>query len=558
MESQRTFLFIGLMLVSFLLFQEWNNDYNAPKADPSANTQTLQSNSPDSDDYVPSSTDGDLPTAATSAKRSVIDITTDVFTVKIDTRGGDIVEADLIQYEEVKGNETPFMLLGEFEGNQYFSQSGLIGLNGPDASANGRPIYSTEQKSFTMNGDELRVPLTFTDNNGVTFTKTYVFKKGQYDVALEYTVNNNTAAPIQVQLYTQIKRTVQEKGSLVDQNYLGAAYGSSEEKYEKYSFSDMADKNLSINTQGGYVAFIQHYFVSAWIPVQEQQNTLYSLIAKGNAAIIGAKGEPVNIQANQQASIGATYYMGPKESDKLEAIHPDLDLTVDYGWLFFISQPLFELLKFLYSGEGSFFGLFDISIGGLGNWGLAIIAITIIVKSLMYPLTKAQYTSMAKMRALQPKMAALKEKYGDDRQKFGQATMEMYKKEKVNPMGGCFPILLQMPIFLALFYVFLESTELRHAEFFLWLTDLSAKDPYFILPILFGASMFITQKLQPMTVTDPMQQKMMTYMPVIFSVFFLWFPSGLVLYWLVSNLISIAQMLYIYRGMEKKGIKVRG
>ncbi len=436
------------------------------------------------------------------------------------------------------------MLLGEFDGKQYYSQSGLIGLNGPDSSADGRPVYNTEQKAYTLNGDELRVPLTFTDSKGVTFTKTYVFKKGQYDVALEYTVNNTTAAPIQVQLYTQVKRTVQEKGSLVDQNYLGAAYGSSEEKYEKYSFSDMEDKNLSINTQGGYIAFIQHYFVSAWVPNQEQQNTLYSLIAKGNAAIIGAKGEPVNIQANQQATIGATYYMGPKESDKLEALHPNLDLTVDYGWLWFISQPLFVLLKWLYSI--------------LGNWGLAIIAITIIVKTLMYPLTKAQYTSMAKMRALQPKMAALKEKYGDDRQKFGQATMEMYRKEKVNPMGGCFPLLLQMPIFLALFYVFLESTELRHAEFFLWLTDLSAKDPYYVLPILFGASIFITQKLQPITVTDPMQHKMMTYMPVLFSIFFLWFPSGLVLYWLVSNLISIAQMLIIYRGMEKKGIKVRG
>ncbi|MGO3848627.1 MAG: membrane protein insertase YidC [Pseudoalteromonas prydzensis] len=544
MESQRTFLFIGLMLVSFLLFQEWNNDYNAPKVDPSANTQTLQTNSPDSDDYVPSSTDGELPTAATTAKRSVIEITTDVFKVKIDTRGGDIVESDLLQYEEVKGEETPFMLLGEFDGNQYFSQSGLIGLNGPDASKEGRPVYSTEQKSFTLEGNELRVPLTFTDSKGVTFTKTYVFKKGQYDVALEYTVNNTTAEPIQVQLYTQIKRTVQEKGSLVDQNYLGAAYGSSEEKYDKYSFSDMADKNLSINTQGGYIAFIQHYFVSAWVPSQEQQNTLYSLIAKGNAAIIGAKGEPVNVQANQQATLGATYYMGPKESDKLAALHPNLDLTVDYGWLWFISQPLFVLLKWLH--------------GILGNWGLAIIAITIIIKSLMYPLTKAQYTSMAKMRALQPKMAALKEKYGDDRQKFGQATMEMYRKEKVNPMGGCLPILLQMPIFLALFYVFLESTELRHAEFYLWLTDLSAQDPYYVLPVLFGVSMFVTQKLQPMTVQDPMQQKMMTFMPVIFSVFFLWFPSGLVLYWLVSNLISIAQMLIIYRGMEKKGIKVRG
>ncbi|WMS90848.1 membrane protein insertase YidC [Pseudoalteromonas sp. HL-AS1] len=545
MESQRTFLLIGLMLVSFLLFQEWDNDYNKPKVDPSATTQTLQANSPESDDYIPSSSDSGLPASATLAKRSVIEITTDVFKVKIDTKGGDIVETDLLQYEETKGSETPYMLLGQLDsGKQYFSQSGLIGLNGPDASANGRPTYSTEQKSYTLTGDELRVPLQFTDSNGVSFTKTYVFKKGQYDVGLEYKINNTTSAPLQVQLYTQIKRTVQEKGSMVDQNYLGAAYGTDEEPYEKYSFSDMADKNLNKNTQGGYVAFIQHYFVSAWVPMQDQTNTIYSLITKSNAAIIGAKDPAVNIQAGSEQTLTATYYMGPKESDILEAIHPDLDLTVDYGWLWFISQPLFVLLKWLHSI--------------LGNWGVAIIAITIIVKSLMYPLTKAQYTSMAKMRALQPKMAALKEKFGDDRQKFGQATMEMYKKEKVNPMGGCFPILLQMPIFLALFYVFLESTELRHAEFIFWLTDLSAQDPYYVLPILFGASMFVTQKLQPMTVTDPMQQKMMTFMPVIFSVFFLWFPSGLVLYWLVSNLISIVQMLIIYRGMEKKGIKVRG
>ena len=544
MESQRTFLFIGLMLVSFLLFQEWNNDYNTPKADPSATTQTLKANSPESDDYVPASSDSGLPASTTLAKRAVINITTDVFKVKIDTKGGDIVETDLIDYKETKGSDVPYMLLGEFDGKQYFSQSGLIGLNGPDASANGRPTYQSEQTSYTLTGDELRVPLQFTDSNGVSFTKTYVFKKGQYDVGLEYKVNNTTSSPVQVQLYTQIKRTVQEKGSMVDQNYLGAAYGTDEEPYEKYSFSDMADKNLNINTQGGYVAFIQHYFVSAWVPMQDQTNTLYSLITKSNAAIIGVKDEAVNVQAGSEQVLTATYYMGPKESDKLEAIHTDLDLTVDYGWLWFISQPLFVLLKWLHSI--------------LGNWGVAIIAITIIVKTLMYPLTKAQYTSMAKMRALQPKMKALKEKYGDDRQKFGQATMEMYRKEKVNPMGGCFPILLQMPIFLALFYVFLESTELRHAEFVLWLTDLSAKDPYYVLPILFGASMFITQKLQPMTVTDPMQQKMMTFMPVIFSVFFLWFPSGLVLYWLVSNLISIVQMLIIYRGMEKKGIKVRG
>ena len=546
MESQRTFLFIGLLLVSFLLFQEWNNDYNQTETDTSATTQQVTSPtvSDIQDGDVPASNQNDVPAAVSKAVRSVITVKTDVLDVKIDTKGGDIVEATLLQYEETHGSNTPFLLLGEFADRQYFSQSGLIGLNGPDASPEGRPVYNAPQTAFELSGDELRVPLSFVDDKGVQYTKTYVFKSGQYDVALEYSVNNTTANPIQVQLYTQIKHTVQAKGSMVDQTYFGAAYGTTEEKYEKYNFDDMAEANLNKNTIGGYVAFIQHYFVSAWVPDQSKNNTIYSLL-RNNQSIIGVKNEAVNIQANSVANITSTFYMGPKNGDALEAIHKDLDLTVDFGWLFFISQPLLVLLKLIYSV--------------VGNWGVAIIAITILVKMALYPLTKAQYTSMAKMRALQPKMMQLKERYGDDRQKMGQATMELYRKEKVNPMGGCLPLLLQMPIFLALFYVFLESTELRHAEFIFWLTDLSSKDPYYVLPILFGASMFLTQKLQPMTVTDPMQQKMMTYMPLVFTGFFILFPfpSGLVLYWLVSNLITIAQMLYIYRGMEKQGIKVR-
>ncbi|AOT10104.1 membrane protein insertase YidC [Pseudoalteromonas luteoviolacea] len=542
MESQRTFLLIGLLLVSFLLFSEWQEEQAQSKAETSAVTQVATSPSNNDQADIPTSNEADVPVAHTQAIRSVITVTTDVLDVKIDTKGGDIVEAKLLQHAETHGSDIPYLLLGEFEGKQYISQSGLIGLNGPDASSEGRPVYSSEQKSYTLSGDELRVPLTFVDKKGVQFTKTFVFKAGQYDVALEYDVVNATENPVQVQLYTQIKRTAQDKDSIMTQTYLGAAYGTQDEPYEKYAFDDMAKANLNENTLGGYVSFIQHYFVSAWVPQQDVNNTIYSSL-RNNQGIIGTKGEPVNIQANSEAKLSAIYYMGPKDTDALEAIHEDLDLTVDYGWLFFISQPLLVLLKFLY--------------GILGNWGLAIIGITVIVKTILYPLTKAQYTSMAKMRALQPKMQQLKERYGDDRQKFGQAMMEMYRKEKVNPMGGCFPLLLQMPIFLALFYVFLESTELRHAEFGLWLTDLSAMDPYYVLPILFGASMFLTQKLQPMTITDPMQQKMMTYMPVAFSIFFIWFPSGLVLYWLVSNIISIAQMLIIYRGMEKKGIKVR-
>ncbi|OCQ19250.1 membrane protein insertase YidC [Pseudoalteromonas luteoviolacea] len=542
MESQRTFLLIGLLVVSLLLFREWQIDETESKAETSAVTQVATSPSNTDQADIPASSEADVPVAQTQAVRSVITVTTDVFAVKIDTKGGDIVEAKLLQHAETHGSDIPYLLLGEFDGKQYLAQSGLIGLNGPDASSAGRPVYQTEQSAYTLSGDELRVPLTFIDNKGIQFTKTFVFKAGQYDVSVEYDVVNATDTPVQVQLYTQIKRTAQDKDSMVDQTYLGTAYGTQDEPYEKYSFDEMREANLNKNTLGGYVSFIQHYFVSAWVPKQDINNTIYTSL-RNNQGIIGAKGEPVNIQANSEAKLSAIYYMGPKDTNALEALHEDLDLTVDYGWLWFISQPLLVLLKMLY--------------GVLGNWGLAIIGITVLVKTLLYPLTKAQYTSMAKMRALQPKMQQLKERYGDDRQKFGQAMMEMYRKEKVNPMGGCFPLLLQMPIFLALFYVFLESTELRHAEFGLWLTDLSAMDPYYVLPILFGASMFLTQKLQPMTITDPMQQKMMTYMPVVFSIFFIWFPSGLVLYWLVSNLISIAQMLIIYRGMEKKGIKVR-
>ncbi|WP_372588629.1 membrane protein insertase YidC [Pseudoalteromonas xiamenensis] len=533
---------MGLLLVSFLLFTEWQKENNQQQADTSA-TQTVTSPSQTASNAdVPTSSTG-LPAQTTHVDRQVITVKTDVLAVKIDTKGGDIVEAKLLKHMETHGSDVPYLLLGEFDGKQYVSQSGLVGLNGPDAAAQGRPVYTSDKSEYTLTGDELVVPLHFVDDKGVQFTKTFTFKANNYDVGVRYDVSNQTDAPIQVQLYTQIKRTVQDKGSMVDQTYLGASYGTAEEPYEKYSFKKMAEANLNKTTQGGYIAFIQHYFVSAWVPDQTTNNLIYSAVRNGQG-IIGVKADPVNIAAGANTALTAQYYMGPKDTETLEAIHPDLHLTVDYGWLWFISLPLLSLLKFLYSV--------------IGNWGVSIIAITIVVKSLLYPLTKAQYTSMAKMRMLQPKMQALKERFGDDRQKFGQAMMELYRKEQVNPMGGCFPLLLQMPIFLALFYVFLESTELRHAEFGLWLTDLSSKDPYFVLPILFGASMFLTQKLQPTTVTDPMQQKMMTWMPVIFSVFFLWFPSGLVLYWLVSNLISIAQMLFIYRGMEKKGLKVRG
>lgn len=284
---------------------------------------------------------------------------------------------------------------------------------------------------------------------------------------------------------------------------------------------------------------LEHYFVSAWIPRDAAGANVYTRVV-GNLGDIGVRLPNKTIADGQSAEIKSTLWVGPKLQNEMAAVAPNLDLTVDYGWLWFIAKPLHWLLSMIQ--------------GVVVNWGLAIIVLTFIVRGAMYPLTKAQYTSMAKMRMLQPKLQAMRERIGDDRQRMSQEMMELYKKEKVNPLGGCLPLILQMPIFIALYWALMESVELRHSPFFGWITDLSAQDPYYILPLLMGASMFLIQKMSPTTVTDPMQQKIMTFMPVMFTFFFLWFPSGLVLYWLVSNIVTLIQQTLIYKALEKKGL----
>ncbi|REL37238.1 membrane protein insertase YidC [Thalassotalea euphylliae] len=539
MESLRSMLFIGLLVVTYMLYQQWQLDYaSAPVQQPTA-SQTSE-DTPASDDFVPASSENTKEIAApTAANSRLIEITTDVLKVKINTQGGDIVEATLLAYETEQGSGVPFTIMQNGQ-MKYIAQSGLTGANGIDRTVPGRPIYQVAQSNFTMvDGQPLTVALNYVSDTGLAVTKTYTFTPNSYKVNVDYQIQNNMAAPASVQMYGQLKQSsyVDSSSGLIP-TYRGAAYSTTEERYEKYDFEDIADANLNKTTQGGWVAMLQHYFVSAWVPAQDAANQLYTSYSSAGDAVIGFKAPTLNIDANTTATTGAVFYVGPKDQDALEQIADGLDLTVDYGFLFMISQPLFWLL---------------LQIQALvSNWGIAIIIITIIVKGAMYPLTKAQYTSMAKMRELQPKMAQLKERFGDDRQKMSQAMMELYRKEKVNPAGGCLPILIQMPIFLALYWVFLESVELRHAEFGLWLTDLSSKDPYFVLPVLMGISMFIMQKMTPMTVQDPMQQKMMQYMPLIFTIFFFWFPSGLVLYWFISNVISIIQMKIIFAGLDKQ------
>lgn len=542
MESQRGFLFIALMVVTYLLFNQWQLD-NAPVIEQPAVTQQTTT-TPSNGDFVPesSATASPINNETTTASATIISITSDVLALKIDTNGGDIIEAKLLKFDTEQGNGVPFTILRN-DTNRYVAQSGLTGAQGLDRVIQGRPVYQTSATSYQTSADApLMVDLNYVDAAGLSVTKRFTFNHDSYAINVEYIIKNNASAPASVQMYGQLKQTtlIDTSSGLIP-TYKGTAYSTTEDVYEKYDFDDIEDKNLNVSTQGGWVAMLQHYFVSSWVPEKSATNQLYSLYSANRDAIIGFKAPAITVEPNSTATTSATFYVGPKDQDVLESIEENLDLTIDYGFLFMISQPLFWLLIKIQSV--------------VANWGVAIIIITLIVKGGMYPLTKAQYTSMAKMRNLQPKMTQLKERFGDDRQKMSQAMMELYRKEKVNPAGGCLPLLIQMPIFLALYWVFLESVELRHAPFMLWIQDLSAQDPYYILPVLMGISMFIMQKMQPMTVQDPMQQKIMQYMPVMFTVFFFWFPSGLVLYWLVSNIISIVQMKIIFSGMEKQKTK---
>ena len=541
MDSRRSLLVLALLFISFLVYQQWQMDKNPP---PVAQTTTQAGGNQASD--VPNSASATSEIAADSqTKGQIITLESDLLRLQIDTLGGDVIQSELLKYDAELHSNTPFELLKDSKDIVYIAQSGLIGKNGIDTKA-GRAQYQVEGSSFKLadGQNELSVPFTFV-KDGVTYRKIFVLKRGSYDVGVLFEIDNQSGAAIEVEPYGQLKHTlVDSTGNVAMPTYTGGAYSSSETNYKKYSFSDMKDNNLSIDTKAGWVAVLQHYFVSAWIPNQDAQNQLYTLTdSQNNTASIGYRGPITTIAAGAKETLSSSLWTGPKLQSQMAQVANHLDLTVDYGWAWFIAKPLFLLLTFIQKL--------------VHNWGLAIICVTLIVKAILYPLTKAQYTSMAKMRMLQPKMLEMRERFGDDRQRMSQEMMKLYKEEKVNPLGGCLPLLLQMPIFIALYWTFMEAVELRHAPFFGWIQDLSAQDPYYILPILMGGSMFLLQKMSPTPVADPMQQKVMNFMPLIFMFFFLWFPAGLVLYWLVSNLITIVQQQLIYRGLEKKGLHTR-
>lgn len=462
--------------------------------------------------------------ALTTSK--LINVTTDLLHVKIDTLGGDIKYAELSQHLAVEDAAKPFVLMDSSTPPMfYITQSGLIGEGLP----NHKSSYQANATDYRLSPDQqqLDVVLTWRNPQGLEVEKHLVFQRGSYLVNVQYHIKNGTSAGILPWTYFQILHdNKSSQGSAMMPTFTGGAYFTQLENYKKIDFKEMGKNNLSKNTQDGWVGLVQHYFVSAWIPTQGRPQEFYTKQVDEHLFAIGTKGEVGKIAAGASSEISAKLYIGPQTRKDLLAAAAGMEYTVDYGWLTVIATPLFWVLNQTHAL--------------VGNWGVAIILLTVALKLLFYPLSAAGYRSMAQMRELAPRLQGLKEKFGDDRMKMQQAMMELYKTEKINPMGGCLPILVQIPVFISLYWVLLGTVELRHAPFIWWIKDLSAIDPYYVLPVLMGLTMIIQTRLNP-TPTDPMQAKIATYMPLIFSVFFFFFPSGLVLYWLVNNILSIAQ-----------------
>lgn len=544
MDVQRIILIGALCLISYLLVLQWNQDYGLPPETQKVTTSVSAYDSQPVNSELPQAEEtaqtGDVPATAQQAatQAQLISVKTDVLDVLIDTKGGDIIQVALPAYKATLGSELPFVLLEQTTNRTYVSQSGLVGKNGPDASPEGRPTYTVAQNEFNLSDqDNLAVDLSFTDANGVVITKRYIFTKGSYEVGLEFVVNNQSQQQWSASLFGQIKRDRSEDPtSMTDmgmQSYLGAVFSTAEDPYQKIDFDDMDEEQFKKRSPDGWVAMSQHYFLSAWIPAPGAEYSYQSRKLNGNY-IAGFLSPDFLVNAGESKTVSANFYVGPKIQEYMEQAQENLKLTVDYGWLWWVASPLYWLLTKVYSF--------------LGNWGLAIIGVTVLVKLALFQLNAKAFKSMAKMRKFGPEMTRLKELYGDDRQKMSQEMMKLYQKEKINPLGGCLPIVAQMPIFIALYWVLMESVDLRHAEF-LYLADLSVKDPYFILPIIMGASMFIQQMLNP-TPPDPMQAKIMKMLPIMFTFFFLWFPAGLTLYWVVNNILSIAQQYVINKQIE--------
>ena len=561
----RIAILAAMFVTAYLLILAWQKDYGQ-RAAATPQTAAVSSSAAVSTDLPTTTTavqDSDIPTVASvapaerpapQAQTQLLEVKTDLYHVWINPKGGDVVRLELLSHEQSKDSAQPFVMLENDAKRVYVAQSGLIGLNGLDNAAD-RAQYQIEKSSYSLSdaadGKTLRVPLRFKTANGVEITKTFEFSKGQYPIRVQYNVFNRSKNNWQAQMFAQLKRDNSQdpgksaQGIFTLGTFLGGAWGTPEQHYNKLKFANFNDEKLKTEATGGWVAIVQHYFVGAWIPGKIQQSqgaaqafkaTLESRQNAQGINIIGFTSPVMNVPVNGNLTIDAQLYAGPKIQSELKDLAVGLNQTVDYG-------ILWPIAKLLFWGLQVFHNL-------VGNWGWSIILLTVLVKLILWPLSAKSYRSMAKMRVIAPEMQRMKEEFGEDRMRFSQEMMALYKREQVNPLSGCLPLLMQMPIFLALYWVLMESVELRHAPWLGWIQDLSAMDPWFILPLFMGVTMFVQQSLNPQP-ADPMQAKVMRFMPIMFTVFLLFFPAGLVMYWIVNNLITILQQWFINRSVEK-------
>lgn len=539
MDTQRLFLLIVFCLSVFLLVDAWqrgNSPAQAPHAEQPVKTQQVAPTPSEKLAAVQQAQTSPQATATEAGQK--ISVKTDYLLAEIDTAGGDLRRLELMKHRDTLDEKKNFLLLQNNPEHIYVAQSGLIGHD----LATHKTQFSAEAANYELKpgAERLEVRLTAPAVDGIKVTKVYTFRKSSYLMDVSYEISNNSAIPLQPFAYFQFLRDGKPPAgeTKLVPTYTGPAIYTEQEKFEKIEFAsiDKGKAKYPQNADNGWIAMLQHYFVAAWLPKDKTPREFYAKKLGEDLYSVGTILPVPKIDSGKTATITVPLYAGPQEQDSLSKLAPGLGLTVDYGWLTVIAVPLFWVLSWLYKWAQ--------------NWGVAIILLTVLIKFLFYPLSAASYRSMAKMRVLAPKMQKMKEQYGNDRQKLHQAMMELYKTEKINPLGGCLPILVQIPVFIALYWVLLASVELRHAPFALWITDLSAPDPYYVLPVIMGITMIIQSRLSPEP-PDPIQARMMKIMPIAFSVFFFFFPSGLVLYWLINNILSIAQQWQITRVIER-------
>lgn len=531
-----------------MLWDAWQRESNPP----SVAEQTTRAPQKASD--VPTSSLSSSKVASNGAiqnekatqleKGERVSVKTDVIEAEIDLTGGDIRKLVLIKHGANNDKNKPFVFLADEKPHYYVAQSGLIGEGLPTHKTK----FTATSKAYVLenNSANLQVRLSWRGENGIQVDKVFTFEKNSYLINIAYEIKNISTENINADAYFQFLRdpTPPEGDSILLPTYTGPAMYTEELKFQKHAFDSIGKEPLkdSVIANNGWISLLQHYFIAAYLPQGKTQHEFYFKKAGENLFASGVIVPVGELAPNATKTVNMKMYAGPQDQETLKQLAPGLDLAIDYGLLTVIAVPIFWLLSFLHKW--------------IGNWGWAIIVLTIIIKLAFYPLSAASYRSMAKMKALAPRLQRLKEQFGDDRQKLHQAMMEIYKTEKINPLGGCLPILIQIPVFIALYWVLLYSVEMRHAPFALWIQDLTAQDPYYILPILMGVSMYVQTKLNP-TPPDPIQAKIMTIMPIAFSIMFFWFPAGLVLYWVVNNTLSIAQQWRINHVMENAPKKAK-